>query len=319
MGEFGLIARLTSNLGTNDAVVEGVGDDCAVLRCGGALLLASCDASVEGVHFSRRYSVPEDIGWRAAASALSDIAAMGGEARFALVSLACPPDTATGWLEALYEGLGSAVRAAGAVVVGGDTTGSREGVMIDVTVLGEATAGRPLPRRGAQPGDALVVTGFPGDSAAGLAALQRGVEAPGLVRAHLRPTPRLREGQWLAARQAVHAMIDVSDGLLQDAGHMAKASGVGIDVEAGMLPVSGGLRQWAEPLRLDPTAATLTGGEAYELLFTVNGAEATALVASFRETFGTPISVVGRCTDAWDGMRVDGRAYDGAEGFNHFG
>ncbi len=178
IGEFGLIARLTRGLPVSGAVVEGIGDDCAVLRCGDRLLLATCDASLEGIHFSRRHATPKDIGWRAAASALSDIAAMGGKPTFVLVTLACPADISPDFIEDVYRGLSEAVHATGAVIVGGDTTGTKTGLALDVTVLGEATGGRPLLRRGARPGDIVVVTGYPGASAGGLAALQCGVDAP---------------------------------------------------------------------------------------------------------------------------------------------
>ena len=316
LGEFGLIARLTKGLPVSGAVVEGIGDDCAVLRWGDRLMLATCDASLEEVHFSRRHTAAEDIGWRAAASALSDIAAMGGQPIFVLVTLACPKDTSVEFLEALYRGLSEAVQTADAVVVGGDTTGSTSGVVIDIAVLGEATGERPLLRRDAHRGDYVVVTGYPGASAAGLAALQQGIDAPDLMRAHWRPQPRIAEGQWLARRPEVHAMIDVSDGLSQDAGHIADASGLTIALNSASVPVHPALHRHADQLALDPIAVSLSGGEAYELAFTVAG---ESVLEDFREAFpDLPATVVGRCEAGPARVLIDGQPAP-AHGFQHFG
>ena len=199
IGEFGLIDRVTRGLKRTPGVVEGVGDDCAVLRFGNALLLATCDASVEGVHFRRDWASPHSIGWKAAVSAISDIAAMGGDARYVLASVACPANSDCAVIEAICAGIAEAVESCGAALVGGDTTASQSMIGIDISVLGEAVDGRYLTRADALPGDAVAVTGFPGMAAAGLLALQRGIEAAPLIQAHLRPVPRLAEGRWLVA------------------------------------------------------------------------------------------------------------------------
>jgi thiamine-monophosphate kinase len=317
LGEFGLIARFTGGLAVPDSVVVGAGDDCAVLRVGERLLLVSCDASIEGVHFDRSFASPEDIGWKAAASALSDIAAMGGHARFVLVTLACPAETPVETLDALYRGLTSAVAEAEAAIVGGDTTQSPAGIVLDVTVMGEAEGGRYLLRRGAKPGDLVAVTGTPGKSAAGLVALQSQIHAPSLARAHLHPIPRLREGRWLAERAEVHAMIDLSDGLLQDVGHIAEASACGVDIDPALLPAIEGVEELETALRLAPETFALAGGEDYELAITFEAGAEENLLTAFRKEYNLPLTVVGRVTDAWQGVRIAGET-SGVGGYDHF-
>ncbi len=318
IGEFGLIDRIARILPVApDAVLQGIGDDCAVLRMGGQTLLVSCDTAVGEVHFSEAFAPPEDIGWKAAAAALSDIAAMGGRARFVLVALACPKDTRVDFVEAIYRGLARAVEQSGAAVVGGDTTQCPSGVMLGLTVIGEPVGGRVLLRSGARCGDALAVTGAPGRSAGGLAALKNDVALPGLIQAHLRPTPRLAEGQWLAERAAVHAMIDLSDGLLQDAAHVAAASGLGVDVDPARAPVPGDLVQSRRILGVDPLELALAGGEDYELIVAIEAASAADLCEEFARRFDLPLTVAGEFTDAFEGVRVGGERPN-ATGYAHF-
>ena len=312
IGEFGLIARLTHALPHDDAVVVGVGDDCAVLRAGNATWLVSCDLSLEDVHFRRSTASPEDIGWKAAAAALSDIAAMGGVPRFVLVGLACPRDTELPFVERIYTGLRAAVAQSGAFVVGGDTTASRSGIVLDVTVIGEAKDGRYLLRRGACPGDAVLVTGRLGASAAGFQALESGVDCPELAQAHLHPQPRYAEGQWLAAHPDAHAMIDLSDGLMQDALHIAKASGLCIDLEANAVPIATALE--ANDIA---RAMALTGGEDYELLVVVAPEAADEICAAFSDQFATPLTRVGLCHAGHPAVTLDGGVISQA-GYAHF-
>jgi thiamine-monophosphate kinase len=316
LGEFGLIARLTSGLPSHEDVVCGVGDDCAVIKAGDRVWLVTTDASIEQVHFTRESASPHDIGWKAAATAISDIAAMGGAARFLTVTLACPAATPLAWLDALYAGIAEAAAEAEAIIIGGDVTGSPAGVMIDVAVLGDAPAGGFRLRSGACTGDLLAVTGFPGCSAAGLAVLGLGIDAPELVRAHLHPVPRLAEGRWLAAQVGVHAMIDVSDGVVQDAGHLGEASGLAVDIEADAVPIAQELARRADTLRIHPVELALAGGEDYELAVALDPAAAAACCAAFTETFGLPLTVIGRFTQG-QGVRIDGESPD-ALGFDHF-
>jgi len=315
--EFGLIRRLTCGLPESGAVVQCVGDDCAVVRVGERLLLVSTDACVEDVHFSRRTASPADIGWKAAAAAVSDIAAMGGEARYVLVSLACPVDIPAEVLDGLYGGIREAVDACGAVIIGGDTTESLARMVLDVVVIGETAEGRYRLRRGARPGDVLAVTGYPGRSAAGLLALELGVRAPALTEAHLRPRPRLAEGRWLALREEVHALIDVSDGLAQDAAHIAEASDAGADIDPETLPVAPVLEEYRGVLGIAPRDLILAGGEDYELAMAIDGDACEDLLRDFRAAFATPITAVGRFTAAPKGIRIAG-AVPEMSGFDHF-
>jgi thiamine-monophosphate kinase len=319
LGEFGLIERLTRVLpGANPAIVEGIGDDCAVIRTGDTLLLLSCDASIEDIHFDGAYYQPRDIGWKAAASALSDIAAMGGVARYALVTLACPTDKPLDFVEALYQGLADAIMQSGAVIIGGDTTRSPDRIMLDVTVIGEVPDNRYLPRHGVRSGDVLVLTGMPGQSAGGLCALQKGLSIPTLTRAHLQPLPRLKEGQWLAAHPEVHAMIDCSDGLLQDVEHLALASQCGIDIDPELLPISPELLSHEDALQKDSRDLVLHGGEDYELIFSVAPDQVNALRDEFGTCFDLPITEIGICSEDWQGIRIGGEIPSATSGFDHF-
>ncbi|MBI4558088.1 MAG: thiamine-phosphate kinase [Candidatus Hydrogenedentes bacterium] len=317
IGEFALIERIARVIPTSPAVLEGIGDDCAVMRLDDRLLLASCDMSVEGVHFRREQAAPDDIGWKVAAAALSDIAAMGGTPRFALAAVSCPPDTPLTFVEELFKGMGNVLSQFGAVIVGGDTTRSRTGVAIDVTVLGEIYGDRYLRRTGAQIGDLLAVTGRLGLSAAGLHALEQRLDAPELVAAHFHPDPRIPEGQWLSTQTDVHAMIDVSDGLAQDAGHLVEASDLGINLNGERIVPAPPLAEYCQRHGLTALDFMLAGGEDYELLFALDPHSAPTLLDSFRTTFRTDATIVGEFTDAWTGIRLDGKPVAVA-GFDHF-
>lgn len=317
IGEFGLIARLARCVGAGAQVAVGMGDDCAVLNVGAERLLVSCDLSIEDVHFRRCTAEPYEIGWKAGAAAWSDIAAMGGAPLGCVVALAAPPETETALLEGVFEGLDAAARSVGAAVAGGDTARSRAGIVLDVTVLGRMAGGRCVLRSGAQPGDVLAVVGAPGLSAAGFHALEHGFEAPVLTRAHLLPVPRIAEGQWLAGRDAVHAMIDTSDGLVQDARHLAEASGLGLEIEADRAPIAPELAAYCAQHGLDVHRLALTGGEDYGLACAVAADAFDSAAAGFAADTGQPLTAVGRFTGEHGQVRVDGAAY-GAGGFDHF-
>ncbi len=315
-GEFALIASLTASLKSGDDVQQGIGDDCAVVRFGDKELLLTCDASLEDIHFKRDWGTPEEIGWKAAVSALSDIAAMGGRAVAVLVTLALPGDLPVAYAEGLYRGLSSAVESTGAAIVGGDTTASRSGIVIDLTVIGEVV-GRAVLRSGARPGDVVAVTGAVGERGAGLHALLHDIEAPDLVRAYLHPTPRIDEGVWLQAQPSVHAMMDISDGLLPDARHIAKASGVGFNLLSAQLPNNVRLwSYWAEQ-GMESMPQRLCSGEEYELLVILAVEEAPALLQAFMAQFDVAIHPVGVCTEHSGDVLVDGEP-PAAQGFEHF-
>lgn len=294
LGEFGLIELLTRGLPRDASVELGIGDDCAVVRQNDEHLLFSCDAFIEDVHFRRAWASPEDIGWKAAAASISDIAAMGGIARYALVTLACPANTDSDYLERLYAGLREATASAAVSVIGGDTTASPHGLMLSIAVIG-TSAGAPVRRSGARPGDLVAVTGRPGSAALGLHALEQGIVegAASLITAHLRPRPKLPEGQYLGGTTGVTAMIDVSDGLVQDLGHLAEKSGVSIDVDPERLPLSPDQAAYAARAGISATEAALSGGEDYELAFTLSPDRASDIIAEFTRRFTLPLSVIG--------------------------
>ena len=251
-------------------MLAGAGaDDAAVVDVGGrALWLLTCDVQCEGTHFERRWMNAYTLGRRAAAVNLSDIAAMGGEPRLALVSLLLPPRLPLSFFDDVMRGLADRFRAAGASIVGGNLARS-ECLAIDVTVAGRVRPARLLRRSGAHPGDCLAVTGSPGDSAAGFALLQRGAgRRDALLQRFLTPDPRLQAGAALAGLGAT-AAIDVSDGISTDVLHLCEASGVDVEIHWEKLPVSPALARAGKQLRTDPRLWVLHGGEAYELLCTL--------------------------------------------------
>src|SRR5690554_6352985 len=289
IGEFELIARLTAGRKYDQSVVLGIGDDAAVIQApDGGSLLACTDMLVEGVHFSREKTPPAAVGHKALAANLSDIAAMGGIPRQALVAAGWPPGCTLEYVEGVYKGLHALAEEYGVNIIGGDTV--RAPVMIiNITIIGESR-GKAVGRNGARPGDLLAVTGRVGAAAAGLALLRAGTEGAGaqgegglpeavredLIRAQLYPVPRLRAAAVLAAAGAVTAMIDLSDGLAGDLGRLAAASGVGALLYADELPIDSHTRAAAAFLKEDALRWALYGGEDYELLAALPSEKAAA-------------------------------------------
>src|SRR3954463_12889815 len=276
VGEFGVIARVLAQAGSAQAAIVGPGDDGAVLQTPDGRVVASTDVLVEGRHFRRDWSSAEDIGHKAAAANLADVAAMGGVATALLVGLACPPSTHTSWLEGVAAGLGAGCAPLGAGVVGGDLVAAApdsESVVLSVTALGDLGGRAPVLRSGARPGDVVALAGRLGWSARGLAVLRRGFTSPiAAVAAHRRPTPPYAAGP-AAAEAGASSMCDVSDGLLADLGHLAADSRVTVDLDGAALakaclePV-GPLQQVGSALGVDPMAWVLTGGEDHALVAT---------------------------------------------------
>ncbi|NDU76481.1 thiamine-phosphate kinase [Actinomadura sp. DSM 109109] len=253
LGEFGLIDRLTRRLPQGPAVRLGPGDDAAVIAAPDGRVAATTDLLVEGRHFRLDWSGPYDIGRKAAAQNLADVVAMGAAPTALLVGFAAPPATAAAWAERLYDGLADECRAAGASVAGGDVVAAPH-VTLAVTALGDLGGAAPLTRSGARPGDTVAVRGRLGFAAAGLALLEAGLDGPEeLIAAHRRPEPPYAAGREARAHGAT-ALLDVSDGLVQDLGHIAAASGVRIDVDSASVPVP-------EILGPDGLGRALTGGE----------------------------------------------------------
>jgi thiamine-monophosphate kinase len=331
LGEFGIIDRIARCLPPGDrGVVVGIGDDVAVLRtCSDHDLLATCDIQVENVHFVQNATTPYQLGRKAIAINLSDIAAMGGQPSWALVSLALPQDTLVAFVDELYHGMVDQVSSAGANLVGGNLSKIQQIMVIDIFLLGQVQRGQFLCRKGAREGDLILVTGSLGDSRAGLELLH----SPDLAvseaarqtagAAHLTPQPRLVEGRILAGTGLVHAMLDVSDGTLGDLRHICESSAVGAEIWPGELPISAAAREVAGAAGQNEMDWALTGGEDYELLFTAAPADSSRLQKELAEKSGTPAVVIGRIIPVDQGIRLrygDGtvKSYRDLSGWDHF-
>ncbi len=330
LGEFGLISRLTSDIKSDGPeVVQGIGDDTAVLRlCKDRLLLATCDVQIDGIHFLSDAFQPEQIGGRAAAVNLSDIAAMGGTPTFAIVSLAAPLETQISFLEGVYAGLRAGLNRWGAEIVGGNTAELPERVMIDVTLLGEVSPDRLLLRSRAEPSDILCVTGDLGASAAGLKLL----ETPSIqvdkacrekaISAYRTPVPRIPEGSFLGKTGMVTSCIDLSDGLLGDAAHIAKMSDVTVCIDFDRVPIDNTAICVADAADLDVNRLALSGGEDFELLFTSRSSAVEDVIKKLEYETGTRASIIGEIRSGSSEVQIEkqGRSLDiPAGGFEHFG
>ncbi|MFC0508474.1 thiamine-phosphate kinase [Micromonospora costi] len=306
VGEFGLIERVTSRLTYGPATLLGPGDDAAVIAAPDARVAASTDVLVEGRHFRRDWGSARDIGHRAAAANLADIAAMGGTPTALLVALCMPPELEQSWAEELADGLAAEAATVGASVVGGDMSSSPT-LTIAVTALGDLGGRPPVTRSGARPGDVLALAGRTGYAAAGLTVLSRGFRTPRLlVEAYRRPEVPYAAGPQAAGLGAT-SMIDVSDGLVADLGHVARASGVAIDVRRDAFEVPPQMRDAAQALGADPYAWMLGGGEDHALAATFP--PGVDLPPPWR-----PIGLVA----AGSGVTVDGKPYTGSAGWDHF-
>ena len=309
IGEFGLISALTDLFEQGEHVLIGPGDDAAVVRVKTGHVVVSTDLMVEGRHFRRDWATAEDVGHRAAAQNLSDINAMGGRASSLTIGLAAPPDLPAQWAIDFARGFADECAIVGASVIGGDLTQADQ-VVIAVTVIGACTQA-PIVRSGAEAGDVLALVGRQGWAAGGLAVLGRGFRSPrALVEAYRRPEPPYDAGQ-AAADAGATAMIDISDGLLAEAGHLATASGVSIDVHRAAFEIAEPLTAVGAALGADPLQFILGGGDDH------------ALLATFPDVASVPDgwAVIGEVTAAGsDGatITVDGLAYDGPTGWTHF-
>lgn len=305
LGEFGLIKRITGGLVDVETTLLGPGDDAAVVAASDGRVVCSMDQLIENRHFRRDWSTATDIGHKAAARSLADIAAMGAAPTALLVGLAAPGDLQVEWVDGLVAGLRQECGEVGAAVVGGDVTAA-DTIMIAVTALGDLQGREPVTLHGAKVGDVVAVAGRLGWAAGGLAVLGRGFRSPvQVVAAHRRPEPPYAEGPH-AADLGATAMTDVSDGLVADLGHIAEASGVRIDLRAALIEVPAKLREVGAALNVDPLVWILTGGDDY------------ALVATFPKGTDLPEQwrVIGAVADG-DGVRVDGRRWQ-VGGHEHF-
>lgn len=287
-GELALIEALAEKFGPPPpGVVLGIGDDCAAVSPKGTgHLLWTVDTLVEGVHFDLSYITLAQLGWKALAVNLSDIAAMGGEPRHALFSLGWPPERDPARALMLADGLARAAREYGVAVIGGDTVASPGQLAVTITLLGRAPARRMLRRAGARVGDLIYVTGELGEAAAGLQTLKRRPDLDAhlkqaLVAAFLAPKPQLAAGRLLAAQSLASAAIDLSDGVASDLYHLCRASRVGAAIPAAAVPISPRVLAAAPYLKADPLRLALMGGEDYHLLFTSPPPKAVRLSTAF--------------------------------------
>lgn len=306
LGEFGLIEQVVERLPGGPSVLLGAGDDAAVVAAPDGRVVATTDLLVEGRHFRRAWSEAYDVGRKAAAQNLADVAAMGAVPTALLVGLAAPADLRLDWALRFADGLREECEVVGAAVAGGDVVRS-ELLTVAVTALGSLEGREPVTRSGARPGDVVAVAGRLGWAAAGLAVLSRGFRSPRvLVEAHRRPAPPYAQGPQAATLGAT-AMIDVSDGLVQDLGHVAAASGVRIDIASGVLEIPDAFTDTARALNADPLRWVLTGGEDH------------ALAACFPAGTDLPAGwrLVGRVSEG-EGLLVDGEPYEGPGGWQSF-
>ena len=270
-GEFGFIDYIKTNFPAPEDAI-GIGDDCAVMPSGDGELLFSTDLLMEGVHFLRGESSAEDIGWKAAAVNLSDIAAMGGTPVATFLSIALPRDAQGDWAERFIEGYAQISRLYDVPLLGGDTTSSLRDIAVNVGILGRCPSGKRAMRSGAKPGETIYVTGHLGDSAGGLQAILKGIDRNDMVQTliarHKRPVPRVNEGRALMDSGKVGAMMDISDGIASDLRHIMKASGVGAVVRLDRLPCSRQLLDVCKEHGWDIYELATSGGEDFELLLT---------------------------------------------------
>jgi thiamine-monophosphate kinase len=333
-GESEIIAKIRARPHPSGRVIVGIGDDAAVLEQRQTSdLVACCDLSIEGVHFRLEWATPRMIGRKALAVTLSDVAAMGGTANFAMVSVALAPGTRDEFIDELFGGLFEEAEAFGASIVGGDTSKSPGPLFIDTTVIGECSSGAAVLRSGGAPGDIIFVTGSLGGSRLGLKLLESGyrllddqdqssAEEPARRQAilrHLAPEPRMAAGEAIGKLGLATAMIDISDGLSTDLGHILEESHCGAIIRADSIPIADCVKRLspAEP-ELDPISLALRSGEEYELLFTARP-EMQARLSELVADIGLSISAIGEITRE-PGMRLSREGKESAlvpSGYEH--
>ncbi len=308
-------------------VVVGPGDDAAVIAPErGALDVLTTDAQVDGVHFDLRFVPPDAVGHRALAVNLSDLAAMGAEPRAALLSLLLPDALDLEAIDRIMDGLLGLAARHRVTLVGGNITRTPGPLALDVTAVGSVRPRRVLTRGGARPGDDVYVTGTLGDAAVGLQALKAGADLnvrPDIVghgvERYLRPEPRVRAGLLLGRNRAASSCMDLSDGLADGVRQVAAASDAGITIDAAAIPISEGSRQWHERAGSDPITTGLTGGDDYELLFTVRPAQRGRLRGVMRQLGDLPVTRIGVVTRQREVLMRDARgARELPEGYEHF-
>ena len=328
IGEFGFIRKISKGcLMRPRNVLKGIGDDAAAfIQNHEAVTLVTTDLLAEGVHFLRHLTSGFSLGYKALAVNLSDIAAMGGEAHEAFISIAIPDDCSTGYLEDLYKGIKTLAAEFDVNILGGDTTRSKADLIINICIIGSAPEADILYRSTAQYGDIIFSTGFLGDSRAGLYLLLNGIEPDteelkALVKAHTFPRPLLREGRFLGRQTGIHAAIDVSDGLSSDIRHIASESNVGVRLHYEKIPVSQNLTSFCSRFGFDPVEFALAGGDDYTMLCTISQDKADEIVDNYLGEFNRPLYPIGEITESLEMELVysNGRIKNlEPEGWDHF-
>jgi thiamine-monophosphate kinase len=329
IGEFGLIRRIDELLRREGVqapgVALGIGDDTASFKAkSGYEILVTCDAVVEGRHFLSRHITPMDLGRRSMMLNISDIGAMGGHSLYALISLGLKNETLARDIEDMYRGFLAELNPFGASIIGGNLTRSGDGIFIDITLIGEVEEGRAVRRSGARPGDVILVTGYPGHSAAGLQLLLQSLasEDHPLVRAYNRPSHRAREGRSVGLTGCARAMIDTSDGFLGDLGHICEESKVGALLVQKEFPISDELREAARLLKREPEEFFLRDSDDYQLIIACGAKDVDPIRAAIALTYNGPVTEVGRVTAPDKGIRLllpDGSEQIlSAKGWDHF-
>ncbi len=324
IGEFGLINRIRKWMTVTDsALLQGIGDDVAVIEIRNKILLATTDILIEGIHFDRSWIDPFRLGKKALIVNLSDIAAMGGIPKYFLISLGLPNHLSLSFISSFYRGLKEGAKRFQVDLIGGDTSLSQK-IVINICLLGEGKKRDLLFRRGAKVGNDLFVSGTLGDAALGLKILQKkGLtkKPKGLIEKHLSPYPRIELGQAISRHRLATAMIDVSDGLLIDTTHLLEESGVGARIWEDRIPLSRSYQKWIRSFSKDPYRIALTGGEDYELLFAAPR-EKRKKISNLARSFKIPMTWIGETLPQEKGFHIirrDGKEYSPAHmGFEHF-
>lgn len=327
LGEFGLIRRIKELVHSESpGIVTGIADDAAVLQMGEGLLLLSTDAFVEGVHFDLQDIEFDALGWRLLAANLSDIAAMGGVPRFVVVSAAFRADLPVAAIDDFYRGMNDLAQQYNVAIVGGDTTRTPDRMFFSLAVAGDGEPDLVRRRSGARVGDVVLVTGDLGGSKAGLAVLKTRQAAlkrtyATVVEKHLKPVPRVVEARYVVENFAVHAMIDISDGLATETQHICTNSGMGARLFAPKIPLHPETRRIARMFSTEALDYALYGGEDFELLLTVPADAGEAIVRALRKNYGVACTPVGVIVPQKEGLTLEknGHSYPlSAGGFDHF-
>lgn len=298
LGEFGFIQNLMNRFQDNlPPGVEGIGDDCAILPCcGDSVSLVTTDLFIEGVHFLKDKISPEDLGYKSLAVNLSDVAAMGGVPLYAFLSLGVPPNTEMDWMNRLLNSFQNLAKKEKVYLLGGDTSCS-ESIVINLLIIGEAKKTRIKRRSQAKLGDIICSSGHLGNAGAGLRVILNDLPlndiTKPLLRDHVHPPLYLKESQWLAQQTAVHAMIDISDGVDSDIRRIMESSECGAQIHVNQLPISSQLKQASQEFGWNPYEIALTGGEDYCLLLTVDPASFDAISTQYLQLFHHPLYPIG--------------------------